>query len=124
MKYAVFIVLLFSIAGCTTNYQLTTFYVKNNSNKTVNFKASIVKYSSLGPSPYQMTLPFTVLPNDSLMVRRAKYIKNLSPNKWFSRFTIFPPDSVLLNDPNNAANWIPSADAKGRPVYTFNIAKL
>jgi len=41
-----------------TNYPMTTFYVKNTSDKVQNFKASIMKQSSMGP--FEMTLPFAV----------------------------------------------------------------
>lgn len=104
-----------------TNYQLTTFYVKNNTDKTVNFKASVIKYSSMGQ--FEMTLPFTILPKDSVLARRAKFRKDVLPNQWFTQFIIFPVDSVVLNDPNISINWIKSTDAKGKLIYTFNIAK-
>lgn len=104
-----------------TNYQLTTFYVKNNTNKTVNFKASVEKLSSMGS--FNMTLPFTVLPKDSVLARRANFRKGISPTQWFTQFIIFPVDSVVLNDPKDPNNWIKSTDMKGKLVYTFNIAK-
>jgi hypothetical protein len=102
-------------------YPVTTFYVKNNSDKTLNFKASVMKYSSMGQ--FEMTLPFTVLPHDSVLARRIGLKKNAEPITWFTRFIIFPTDSILFNDPNISANWIKSTDTKGRPVYTFKMAK-
>jgi hypothetical protein len=104
-----------------TNYQLTTFYVNNNTGKTVHFKASVLKYSSMGQ--FEMTLPFTALPNDTVLARKAKFRKDVLPNQWFTQFVIFPVDSVVLNNPNISTNWIKSTDAKGKPVYIFNIAK-
>ncbi len=121
MKRLFYILNCMILSGCMTNYHVTTFYVKNNTDKTVNFKASILKYSSMGQ--FEMTLPFTVLPNDSVLARRAKFRKDLSPNEWFTQFIIFPIDNVRLNDPKVSINWIKSADPKGRPIYTFNIAK-
>lgn len=118
-KYLLTCVVLFS--GCVSNYQSTTFYVKNNTNKPMNFKASIEKYSSMGP--FIMTLPFTVLPQDSVLARSAKFKKDMPPNVWFTEFIIFPVDSVRLNDPKNADNWVKTINAKGKPVYTFNLAK-
>ena len=104
-----------------TNYPLTTFYVKNNTNKTVNFKASIIKFSSMGQS--EMTLPFTVLPQDSVLARRANFRKDVLPNQWFTQFIIFPVDSITLNDPNKSENWKKSTDSQGKVIYTFKIAK-
>jgi hypothetical protein len=45
---------------------------------------------------FEMLLPFTVLPKDSIIARRANFRKNISPNEWFMQFIIFPVDSVLL----------------------------
>lgn len=87
----------------------------------MNFKASVEKYSSMGP--FVMTLPFTVLPKDSVLARSVKLRKDLPPTAWFSEFIIFPADSVALNDPKKADNWVKTLDAKGKPVYTFNLAK-
>ncbi len=103
------------------NYPTTTFYVKNTTNKTLNFKASIIKYSSMGP--FEMTLPFAVPPNDSVLARKANFHKDAAPTAWFSKFTIFPSDSITFNDPNNSQNWLRSIDSKGRPAYLFNMAK-
>ncbi|MRG44039.1 hypothetical protein GFS24_02880 [Chitinophaga sp. SYP-B3965] len=118
-KYLLACVLLLS--GCVSNYQATTFYVKNNSNKPMTFKASVERYTTAGP--YIMSLPFSVAPQDSVLARSAKFRKGLAPNQWFTDFIIFPKDSVVLNDPKNPDNWVKSTDAKGKLVYTFNLAK-
>lgn len=103
------------------NYPVTTFYVKNESEKPVSFKTSVIKYSSIGP--YEMTLPFIVAPNDSVLARRTNYYFDALPNEWFSNFDVFPNDSVDFNDPNKSENWIKSLDEKGRVVYIFTLAK-
>jgi len=121
MKQLFYILTCLAISGCFTNYTVTSFYVKNNTDKTVNFKAAVMKYSSMGE--FEMTVPFTVLPNDSVLARRAKFRNDILPHQWFTQFIIFPVDGVLLNDPNIPENWIRSADKKGKPVYSFNIAK-
>jgi hypothetical protein len=121
MRKAIYILILTSFFGCAINYPTTSFYVKNNSDKTVNFKASIVKYSSMGPM--EMTLPFTVLPYDSVLARRVGFRKDAKPTAWFTDFTVFPIDSVELNNPNDTTNWIKSYDQKGKPQYIFNITK-
>lgn len=121
MKNIVYIFISLLLAGCATNYPLTTFYVKNNTGKTINFKASIIKMTTIGE--HEMTLPFMVLPNDSVVARRVNFRKDISPTKWFSQFIIFPVDSVVLNNPNDSTKWVKTTDVKGNPVYTFNIAK-
>jgi len=110
-----------TLASCMTNYKMTTFYVKNNTSKTVNFKASVDKFTSAGS--FIMTLPFTVLPNDSVLARKVQLRKDAEPTAWFTQFILFPIDSLKLNDPNDANNWIKSTDAKGKQIYTFNVAK-
>jgi hypothetical protein len=103
------------------NYPITTFYVKNNTRKTVNFKASVIKLSSMGQ--FEMTLPFSIPPNDSTIARRVGFRKDALPTDWFTSFIIFPIDSISFNDPKKEANWIKSIDSKGKPVYTFTMAK-
>jgi hypothetical protein len=107
--------------GCMVNYPLTTFYVKNNTNKTVNFKASVIKLSTMGQ--FEMTLPFSIPPYDSTIARRVGFRKDASPADWFTSFVIFPIDSIAFNDPKKEANWIKTIDPKGKPIYTFTIAK-
>lgn len=111
----------FYLTGCMVNYPTTSFYVKNNSDKTLNFKASIIKYSSMGP--FEMTLPFAVLPHDSVLARRVGYKKDAEPTGWFTKFIIFPTDSIYFNDPKQNGNWVKSIDIKGKPVYTFTMTK-
>jgi hypothetical protein len=120
--------LVFVFAGCMTtfptktNYPTTTFYVKNTSDKVQNFKASIMKQSSI-TGPFEMTLPFTVPPNDSIVARRVGFHKDAQPTAWFTKFIIFPTDGVAFNDPNINENWVKSTDEKGQPVYTFTLTK-
>lgn len=121
MKHILALLTLLLFSACNVNYPVTSFYVKNNSEKTINFKASILKYSSMGQ--FEMTLPFAVPPHDSALARRVGFHKDAVPTAWFRTFVIFPTDSVLLNDPNNAGNWIKSSDEKGKPVYTFTLTK-
>lgn len=109
------------ITACKTTYQTTTFYVKNNSSKVLNFKASVEKLRSMGT--YIMTLPFTVMPGDSVLARKVGIKKGAPPTVWFTQFIIFPMDGVKVNDPKDSASWVPSTDAKGKPVYTFNVTR-
>lgn len=121
MKYFLIFTGFLAFTGCMTNYPLTTFYVKNNSGKTVHFKAGVIKHSSAGP--FEMTVPFTVLPGDSVLARQVHLKKDAPPSVWFTSFIIFPVDSVVLNEPKKDENWIRYTDAKGKTVYTFNIAQ-
>jgi hypothetical protein len=121
MKQIILILTIFGLTSCMVNYPTTTFYVKNTTNKTLNFKASVLKYSSMGS--FEMTLPFAVPPNDSVLARQVGFRKDASPTAWFTKFILFPSDSINFNDPNNATNWVKSTDEKGRPVYTFNMTK-
>lgn len=114
-------VLIFVCTSCMTNYTLTTFYVKNTTDKTLNFKASIIKHSQMGP--FEMTLPFVVYPHESVVARKANFKKDASPAAWFTKFTIFPTDSLSFNDPKNIDNWVKTIDEKGRPIYTFTMTK-
>lgn len=70
-----------------------------------------------------MTLPFAVPPHDSVLARRVGFNKDAQPTAWFTKFIIFPSDSVYFNDPNKADNWVKSTDPKGKPVYTFTMTK-
>ncbi len=111
-----------TISGCMSkNYPLTTFYVKNNTTQTINFKATVLKISSMGP--FDMTVPFTVMPQDSVLARRVNYKKDASPNEWFSQFLIFPVEGITFNDPNDASKWIKSTDENGKLFYTFTLGK-
>ncbi|WP_126973225.1 hypothetical protein [Gynurincola endophyticus] len=121
MKYLFLLIILIGFSSCKTNYTLTTFYVKNPTAQSLNFKASIIKYNSMGP--YEMTLPFTVLPGDSVLARQVKLRNDIPPNKWFTQFVNFPVEGIVFNDPNLENNWVKSIDEKGKPVFTFTLAK-
>ncbi len=45
MKQLCFILIIFGLSACSLNYPTTTFYVKNTTNKTLNFKATLSKQS-------------------------------------------------------------------------------
>ena len=108
--------------GCMSkNYPTTTFYVKNTSDKTQNFRASIIKQNMHGP--FEMTLPFSVQPNDSIVARRVGFHRDARPTAWFKSFVIFPADGTTFNDPNLDENWVKSTDERGNTVYTFTMTK-
>ena len=61
--------LLLTLVSCGS-YTMSTFYVKNTSDKTVSFDASVMKFSQSGP--YDVNQSFTVKPNDSVLARKLK----------------------------------------------------
>lgn len=102
------------------SYPTTTFYVKNNSNETINFSSTVVVFPmSRGP----LTRNFSVPPKDSILARQVDFKKDVEPQKWFLEFKIFPNDNVKTFDPNKAENWKKGVDSKGRLIYTFLIAE-
>lgn len=102
-------------------YPTTTFYVKNDSEKAINFKSTVLKHSSNGP--FEMTVPFTVQPKDSVLARQVGFKKDAEPQNWFTNFTIFPVDGVKISDPNKPENWEKWVNSKGKPCFTFTIAE-
>lgn len=128
-KPTIILLLVFTLTSCgilipfpeSKKYPTTTFYVKNNSEKPVNFKATILKRNSMGP--FEMTNAFTVQPKDSVLARQVGFKKDAEPQKWFTNFTIFPVDSIKISDPNKSKNWKKWINTKGRPCYTFTIAE-
>ncbi len=126
----IILILSYSLTSCgilipfpeNKKYPTTTFYVKNNSEKVINFKTSIVKQSMNGP--FKMTLPFTVQPKDSVLARKAMFKKNgENPQNWFSEFEIFPVENVKIFDPNKPENWKKWTNKEEKPCYTFIIAE-
>ena len=103
------------------SYTMSTFYVKNTSEKQINFNASVVKYSQMGP--YLLNVPFTIKAKDSVLARKVKMRTDLSAENWFEKFEIFPIDGLEFNDPKNPQNWIKTIGKDGKPIYTFNIIK-
>ena len=101
-------------------FPTTTFYVKNNSNETINFSSTVIVFPmSRGP----LTRNFSVRPKDSILVRQISFKKDAEPQKWFLEFIIFPNENVKIFDPNKAENWKRGVNSKGRPIYTFTIAE-
>lgn len=121
MKNIITALFLLFLTSCGIgNYPLTTFYVKNTSDKSINFKASVLKFSQLNGS-YVITQSFEVPPNDSLLVRQAHYKKDAeNPQNWFTKFDIFPVDGISLNDPNLPVNWR-KYFKNGKPIFTFTL---
>ena len=109
------------LIGCGS-YPLTTFYVKNTSDKPISFNATVMKHSQTGP--FYINQPFTVQPKDSVLTRKIGYkIDGQNPQNWFTKFKIFPIDSLEFNDPKQPQNWVKSLDKDGKPMFTFKIVK-
>ena len=45
-----------------------------------------------------------------------------NPQKWFSKFDIFPVEGIEMNNPNLAENWKKTSN-DNVPTYTFTINK-
>jgi hypothetical protein len=121
MKPYLTILGLFCLSACAHKYQKTSFYVKNTSSKVIHFKATMVELSSAGT--YEVTLPFMVMPNDSVLVRQIKVRKGavVAPADWFAKFVFSPTEGVIFNDPDDPHNWLWSLDESGKPAYTFRV---
>lgn len=72
---------------------------------------------------YEMSLPFTINPNDTVLFRRVGYREGANPVNVFSEFIIFPVDGIELNNPKDSVNWIKSQDIKGNPQFIFDVNK-
>ena len=69
---------------------MTAFIVKNTSEKPISFSASVIKMSQTF-GPQEVTNSFTVKAKDSIIVRQTYFKKDgENPQKWFSKFDIFP----------------------------------
>ena len=130
MKKSIIIIFLLSytLTGCgilipfpeRKNYPTTTFYVKNNSNETINFSSSVIVFP-MSRGPLKRT--FSVPPKDSILTRQVEFKKDAEPQKWFFEFKIFPNDNVKIFDPNKTENRKKGFDIKGKLFYTFLIAE-
>lgn len=126
MKKTIVILLISAfLTSCSVlngNSPMTAFIVKNTSEKSISFSASVVKFSqSMGAQTINNS--FTVKPKDSLIVRQTYFKRDgENPQNWCQEFKIFPVDGVEMNDPKNAQNWIKSSK-DNIPIYTFTINK-
>lgn len=101
---------------------MTAFIVKNTTEKPISFSASVIKMSQTF-GPQEITNSFTVKAKDSIVVRQTYYEKDSeNPQKWFSKFEIFPVDGIEMNNPNLPENWKKSSK-DNIPIYTFTINK-
>jgi hypothetical protein len=118
MKKTFIPILIILLSGCYTQYPTTTFWINNNTNKTVNFRASIYKANL--PPPSIMSLPFTIEPGDSVLFRQVGFHKQGNPAKVFKEMNFIPVDKKM-NNPKDSISWIKSTDTKGLPKYNFYI---
>lgn len=105
-----------------TGSPMTAFIVKNTSDKPITFTASVIKMSQTFGAQ-EINNSFTVKPNDSIIARQTYFKKDgENPQKWFSKFDIFPVDGIEMNDPTVSGNWKKSSKDKV-PTYTFTLNK-
>lgn len=118
MKSTFLPLILILLSGCFITYPTTTFWINNNTDETVNFNASVIKRSSMGP--FEMSLPFTVEPGDSVLFRQVGFRKNANPVNVFKEINFLKSDTHY-NNPKDSSNWHKTYDKQGRPQYTFFI---
>ncbi len=112
--------LFFTQCAVVGSYPVTNFYVKNNSTKPIQFESTVFKYSIR----QNVTVPFIVKPNDSVLARQVGYKKDgVNPQSWFTKFDISEVANVTIFDPNKPENWKKLKDKNGRTFYTFTIAE-
>jgi len=126
MKKIILSLIILLITSCidftNNDVPITNFYVKNTSNKTISFSATVLKYSQL-TDPYTVTETFDVYPNDSVLARVVGYTKDgTDPQSWFKSFDITPVNGIEINDPNLAENWV-KYNVNNTPTYVFKLNK-
>jgi len=105
--------------ACNKHYVMTEFYVKNTSDKTISFEASVMKSSQI-LGPHEVSETFTVYPNDSVLARKIEFFADNT--KWFTSFIIYPVEGIQMNDPNLPDNWI-KYYKNSLPIYVFTLNK-
>jgi|SRR6056297_527246 len=111
----ILIILSTLILGC--NYPTTSFWVNNNTDKEVHFTAGAVHL----PTYSIRTLPFSVPPKDSVLVRRIGLKEGGDVTNVFGDISFMTIDSVEIKDPMNPENWEKSKDQNGKPKFTFKV---
>jgi hypothetical protein len=97
--------------------------VQNNSSESIGFRATVMKWSRM-TGEYELSNNFQVRPNEKILARHTYFNKNSkTPQKWFTRFAIFPVKGVIIADPNKPENWVKGKDDDGTTTYTFVIAR-
>ena len=121
MSYMKSIILLTAylllLSGCIT-YPQTTFWVQNDTDKTVQFNATVYKIHL-----EEMTLPFSVAPNSKVLVRQIGLTEKGNVRNVFSKISFITPDSIKVKDPMDPLNWVKTTDAAGKPTYFFHVDK-
>jgi hypothetical protein len=123
MKNVLFLFTLLFVTSCVDfsndNIPTTDFYVKNTSDKTITFVASVLKFSTMTTQ----TVSFKVNAKDSVLAREIGYSRDgTEPQSWFESFTIQPVSGIQMNDPNLAANWV-KYNVNNKPIYVFTLNK-
>ena len=112
----ILIILSISISGCFS-YPTTTFWVNNNTDKEVHFTAGAVHL----PSQSIQTLPFSVPPNDSVLLRRIGLKEGGNVTNVFGNISFMTIDSIEIKNPMNPENWEKGKDKNGKTKFTFKI---
>lgn len=101
---------------------MTCFFVKNTSHKAITFDATVIKHSQQSGT-HEVLATFTVFPNDSVLAREVRFVKDgKNPQNWFKSFVIYPEEGITMNDPNLSENWI-KYYVDDLPIYVFTLNK-
>ncbi|UZT98125.1 hypothetical protein ODZ84_00715 [Chryseobacterium fluminis] len=123
-KFTLLLCTTYILMSClsTTKTPMTAFIVKNTSDKPISFTASVIKMSvTFGTQ--EITRSFTVKPHDSMIARQTYFKRDGdNPQRWFTKFEIFPVDGIMMSKPEKSENWIKGEKDKV-PTYTFTLNK-
>ena len=130
MKQVLLLLTILLVTSCVdfndNEIPTTDFFVKNTSDKTITFDASVLKFSSLTMTTTTttiVTISFTLNAKDSVLAREAGYSKDGKvPQSWFESFEIYPVNGIQMNDPNLAENWI-KYNVNNKHIYVFTLNK-
>lgn len=111
------LILLFIIIQIGCSYPTTSFWVQNNTENEVNFTAGAIHL----PSHSVRTLPFSVPPMDSVLLRRVGLKEGANVTNIFRDISFMAMDSIEIKDPMNPENWQKGKDKTGKTVFIFKV---
>jgi len=117
MKEMKKLLLIFIIIEIGCSYPMTTFWVNNNTEKEVRFTAGAFHL----PSHSIRTLPFSIPPNDSVLLRRIGLKEGGNITNIFGDISFVTMDSIKIKDPMNLENWQKAKDKNGQTIFIFKI---
>jgi hypothetical protein len=111
------LLLIFVIIQIGCSYPMTTFWINNNTEKEVHFTAGAIHL----PSQSIQTLPFSIPPNDSILLRRIGLKEGANITNVFGNISFMTIDSIEIKDPMNPENWQKGKDKNGKTTFIFRV---